>query len=138
MISNGEILALLVAKGFEEDVGPMGGEDPEIEENLLRLTSQGPDAVYCFNDDGSVDEVWEDPDEFRDFLIKDCGETEEDADEIIKEGPYHYDSVMDLLDEDGTRTTWFLYFRSEHPRLYDIIQQFVSLIGKENKSYGKK
>ena len=133
MISNGEILALLVAKGFEEDVGPMGGEDPEIEENLLRLTSQGPDSVYCFNDDGSVDEVWEDPDEFRDFLIKDCGETEEDADEIIKEGPYHYDSVMDLLDEDGTRTTWFLYFRSEHPRLYDIIQQFVSLIGKENK-----
>ena len=127
MISNGEILALLVAKGFEGEVGPMGGEDPEIEENLIRLTSQSPDTVYRFNDDGSVDEVWENPNELHAFLIMDCGETEEEANEFIKDGPAHYDSVMDLLD-DGDRTTWFLYFEIDHPELYNIIKQFITLI----------
>lgn len=135
MISNGEILALLVAKGFEGDVGPMGGEDPEIDENILRLTSQGPDTVYQFNENGSVDEVWEgDREEFIRGLI-DVGFDEEDAEAWYEDGPYHYDSVMDLLDEDGSRTTWFCYFESEHPQLYNIIKQFVSLIRIEDDLY---
>lgn len=135
MISNGEILALLVAKGFEGDVGPMGGEDPEIDDNLLRLTSQGPDSVYYFNDDGSVDEVFEGPkEEFIRGLI-DVGFDQEDAEAWYEDGPHHYDSVMDLLDDGGDRTTWFMYFEEEHPQLYNIIKQFCSLIKIEDDPY---
>lgn len=135
MISNGEILALLVAKGFEGDVGPMGGEDPEIDGNLLRLTSQSPDSVYRFNDDGSVDEVWEgDREEVLSGLM-DAGFDQEDAEALYEDGPHHYDSVMDLLDDGGDRTTWFMYFEEEHPQLYNIIKQFVSLIKIEDDPY---
>lgn len=128
MISNGFILALLVAKGFEEDVGPMGGEDPVVikKDNgaELHLTSQGPDTVYKFNDDGSVDEVWDDDEEgfIRDLV--DIGYDEEGAREFYKEGPKHYDSVLDLLDEEE-RTTWFMYFQQEHSDLYDAINYYL-------------
>ncbi len=128
MLSNGLILALLVAKGFEEDVGPMGGEDPEVikKDNgaELRLTSQGPDTVYKFNDDGSVDEVFEGTKEkFIDGLIS-VGYDEEDAEDVYNEGPHHYDTVLDLLD-DQDRSTWFLYFQDEHPDLYDAIDYYL-------------
>ena len=137
MISNGEILALLVAKAFEEDVGPFGGEDPIVQEDHIRLTSQGPDSVYRFNDDGSVDEIWEgDRDEIINQLI-DVGFDEEDAEAWYEDGPAHFDSVMDLLD-DGDRSTWFLYFETDHPQLYNIIKQFVSLIQAEEGPYGKE
>ena len=128
MISNGLILALLVAKGFEEDVGPFGGEDPAvIKKNNgaeLRLTSQGRDSVYQFNDDGSVDEVFEgSKEEFIDGLM-DVGFTEEDAKDVYEEGPHHFKTVLDLLD-DQDRSTWFLYFQEEHPDLYDAINYYL-------------
>lgn len=137
-LSNGFILATLVAKGFENDVGPMGSEDPEIEEDFdgtyLTLTSQCPDSVYRFNDDGSVDEHWNwyDEDDAVEEL-KEVGFEEDEAREWYRDGPAHFDSVMDLLDRSEDRTTWFMYFQSDHPELYNIIKSFVELIQKKKK-----
>lgn len=136
MISNGLILALLFAKGFEGDVGPFGGEDPVVIENEngaeLRLTSQGPDAVYQFNDDGSVDEVWEgDRDKIISDLI-DVGFDQEDAEEWYENGPQHYSSVIKLID-DYDRSSWFVYFQEDHPDLYDAITAYVKEIQRGNQ-----
>lgn len=137
-LSNAFILATLVAKGFEKNVGPFGGEDPEIDEDedgtYLTLTSQGPDNVFRFNNDGSVDEHWDWYDE--DDAVEDLTEVgfeEEEAREWYRDGPAHFDSVMDLLDRSDDRTTWFMYFQSDHPELYNIIKSFVELIQKKKK-----
>lgn len=133
MINNGEILTLLVAKGFEGDCGPMGGEDPIVKGNEFALTSQGLDSWYRINEDGSVDDITHEKvsyKEFYDFLIHDCGYDDDEAKTTI-ENPLHFDSVLDLLD-DQDYSTWFLYFQTDHPELYQIIELFCNLIKKEN------
>lgn len=138
---NNFILALLVAKGFESETGPMSGENPLVEEGddidddaiYLTLSSQCGDTMYRFNLDGSVDEIWDwyDEDDAVEELV-DVGFEEEDAREYYREGPYHYKTVLDLLDE-CDRTTWFMYFEDEHPELYNMIKTFVDLIRKGEK-----
>ncbi len=127
-MNNGEILALLVAKGFEGECGPFGGWDPEVCGNEMILESQCPATGYKFNDDGSVDVFYPNEDDTKEFLIYDCGYLEEDAQDIIDE-PKHYDSVLDLLDddEDGWMMGW------ERTDLYILIINFLDIIKKELK-----
>ena len=107
-MTKGERIALLVAEKLEGCCGPFGGESPDVEENILRLSSQGPDSVYRFNDDGSVDVVFEDEEEALYFLIDDCGLDEEEAREEI-DNPPHYESLEVLSEEDS----WFMDLSSE-------------------------
>ena len=120
----GEQIAKLVAQGFKGRVGPFGGEDPYLDGNILTLTSQGPNSIYRFNDDGSVDDIsFEDKDDnFIYRWLVDNGWDEEDIDdEVINDyRTHHFDSVQDLLD-DIEYSTWFLYFEDENPQLYNKI-----------------
>ena len=92
----GEQIAKLFADYFNEHggVGPFGGEDVKINENEITLTSQGPDEIYEFYNDGSVEFI--NVDELAEDMVKE-GEIEEDeVDDYITEFEY-FDSVKDLL-----------------------------------------
>ena len=121
MLSKGEIIAALVALGFEGDVGPMGAEDPKLKGRDVIFFSQCPDAGYHFNDDGSVQVFYPDKNATFNSLVHDCGYTEEDAQEEI-DNPPHYKNVMDLFESDDG---WFLYFIYDSPHLVIAIQEVL-------------
>lgn len=128
MLSKGEIVAALVALGFKGHVGPMGGEDPILDENKMVLYSQCPETGYRFNDDGSVDVYYPDENATYDSLVHDCGMTEEEAEEEIKNPP-HYDTIKDLFySDDG----WFYYFTTDFPQLSLLIIQLSEVLSNEN------
>lgn len=129
MESLGVILAKLVALGMRGECGPFGGEDPFIAwGNELHLTTQGPDSIYRFNNDGSVDEVWGTKKETISDLM-DVGYDREDAEERWTEGPLHYKTVKSLLDDGGCTTTWFYEFQNNHPHLYKAIVAILDDMG---------
>ena len=123
-MGKGEQLAKLVAKGMAGKVGPFGGEDPYLDDNILTISSQGPDSIYRFNDDGSVDDIsFEElsDEEIIDFLIEMGYDEDEIDDEMIEDARFHhYDTVKDLLD-DEEHGMWFYFFEEDHPKLYKII-----------------
>lgn len=125
MLSNGELLTQLVAKGFEGEIGPFGGEDPIVNGNELILYSQMPECGYRFKNNGSVEVFFPDKEAMYRSLVGDCEYTEEEAKAIVDD-PDKYDSVLDLLNngEDG----WFYYFTTNHPVLYKAIKEFVEFI----------
>lgn len=129
MISTGEILALLIAKGFEGHVGPCGGRDPNIDGNEMVLYSQLPECGYRFNDDGSVDCFYPDEDAMYESLVQDCGLEEEDARETV-DHPAHYNSVMALLESDDG---WFMYFMYDNPELVIAIQEVLKHQERKNQ-----
>lgn len=90
-MSLGEKLAEVVAKAFEGEVGPFGGENPIKHGNRVGLESQAGITWYIFNDDGSVD-------------IEPDDESIRWAKEEDEELKTHYDSALELFNgEDG----WF-------------------------------
>lgn len=126
-MTNGEILASLVAKGLAGECGPSGGEDPIVCGNAVRLESQCPATDYIFNDNGSVDLIYPDPVAMYNCFVQDCGMDEEEA-EYEVDHPPHYNTIEDLFDsEDG----WFYYFRLEHEVLANVILGFVEVIKNE-------
>ena len=123
MLSKGEIIAALVALGFEGDIGPSGGEDPDLDGHDVILYSQMPQCGYQFNDDGSVQSFFPDEEAMYNSLIQDCGFTEEEAKEIIMNPPF-YPSVIDLFrGEDG----WFMYFETDHPKITEAIKAVLAI-----------
>ena len=124
MLSKGEIIAALVALGFEGDVGPMGGEDPKLDGRDVILFSQCPDVGYHFNDDGSVQVFFPDEDATYNSFIHDCGFTEDEARDEINDPPF-YPSVIDLLEseDDG----WFMYFEMDHPKITQAIKAVLAI-----------
>ena len=126
-MNKGELLATLVAYGFSGRVGPMGGEDPDLEGNDVILHSQLPDCGYRFNDDGSVDCFYPNEDAMIHSLIYDMGYTMEEAQEEVY-NPAHYDSVLGLFHSDDG---WFEYFIDDNPEIYDAIVSILKI--KEEK-----
>lgn len=128
---NAMILAQLLAKGFENCVGPCGGEGPVIKPGLdcayLCLTSQGPTTIYQINEDGSVRSILNREDWY--FFKYDCGMEDDEIEEMF-EHPKEWINVIDLI-EDQEDTTWFLYFEYDNPLLYSIIKQYVALMEAE-------
>ena len=122
-MNKGVLLATMIAYGFSGNVGPMGGEDPDLNENELVLSSQLPGCGYRFNDDGSVDCFYPDEDDMIHSLIVDLGYTMEEAqDEVYN--PIHYNSVLDLFHSDDG---WFLYFIEDNPELYKAIKIILEM-----------
>ena len=125
MISNGNILAILVAKGFEKCVGPFGGEDPIVKGNEIILKSQAPGCGYRFNDDGSIDCFYPDDYAMYFFLTEDGGYSEEEAREYLLH-PAHYNSLMELVEDETDG--WFTYFDFHNQALYRVIKEFYKEI----------
>ena len=107
MKNKGKLIALVIASGFEGQVGPCGGEDPIVKDNEIILYSQLPECGYRFNNDGSVDCFFPDKKAMYESFIHDIGLSEEEAEWEI-EHPTHYNSIFDLLGngEDG----WFYFW----------------------------
>ena len=122
-MTKGEIIAALVALGFKGQVGPMGCEDPILEDNKLILYSQLPECGYIFNDDGSIDCFYPDKYEMYNSLVNDCGMESEDAEAIVN-NPAHYKSFKDLCaGDDG----WFFYFEFDHQDISDAIKAVAAI-----------
>ena len=147
MMKNEEILVQLICKGFEGKVGPVGGEDPIITGNEFALTSQGPDAWFKVNEDGSINDTTMNHIKENDYLIYlifDCGYTKEEAIEISGKINYR-DNAIDLLNEEEVNTM-FMYFKDDNPKLYQVIKEFVGYMKKsylekqprENKYIGRR
>ena len=125
----GEILCSLVSLKFKGEVGPMGGEDPIVNGNELILFSQCPECGYRFNDDGSVDCFYPNEEASLQSLIHDCGMPEDEAQETI-DNPEHYDSVLDLLNDDFDG--WFYDF--ERPDIVEAIKAILEVIKNEKET----
>lgn len=132
--SKGEQIAKVFAEAFKGEVGPFGGEDPELHGNELTLSSQMPGEIYRFNDDGSVDfvnveevaEAWAKEDNAWQNLSKE--ELEPIIEEYVNdwsENYGHFATVKDLLYSD---LTWFnaLDFK-------DILSKVDAILNEEIK-----
>ena len=129
MMSKGEIIAALVALGFAKDSGPMSGEDPILRGNEVILESQCPSCGYRFNDDGSIDCFYPDPEAMYDSLVNDWEEDEEEAREEV-DNPASYENIEELCSGiDG----WFGDFENSNPGLYNAIKEVVAFVPKRDR-----
>ena len=129
MLNKGEIIAALVALGFKGHCGPFGGEDPVLEGNTLILESMMTPTAYTFNDDGSVDISYPEPERTYQELIDDCDYSEEEAKEII-DNPEHYNNIFDLLNEDSL-DGWFCYW--DYQDINAAIQAVLNITDNKNE-----
>lgn len=106
-LSNGERIAKIVAKEFEGQVGPFGGENPYLNDNEVTLHAQGGEDTFRFNDDGTIDFV--NVEEAVNEWAANGDIDEDDIEDCIKEYG-HYNSIRDLV---NSGVTWFSYFSDE-------------------------
>ena len=121
VLSKGEQIARLVAKGMGGQSGPFGGNDPDLEGNELTLKSQGYPCTYRFNDDGSVDDIsfeGMDEDDITDLFMREYSIDDEEARDYAQNLITHYTSFEDLC---SGYDSWFVYFEEENPKLYKQI-----------------
>lgn len=93
--NKGKAIVNMLADGpMRKESGPFGGERPEVHSKSIYFTSQMGTFGYRFNDDGSVDVLWHDP---EDYDLDDYGfDTVEEMEEYIKNYS-HFDSLQALI-----------------------------------------
>lgn len=75
--------------------GVFGDDIPEVDGSVITFTSQAGEESFQINDDGSIDVLWDDADEYN---LDDFGfESYDELNEFMEDNT-HFDSIRDIAD----------------------------------------